>query len=259
MEKESHLVLKQRILTSALHDSPQISRVDKRKIDDILGQSLKLIDTLEKRAAEKLPIYADTDIVWTISGPGAYSLEIPPYVDKPDRYSHLPWSRGMDRTRIDAGVRLVYEIAAKRKGANGPALLYHATTWEINHFSEAIAAGLIRLPMEKVILYDTFKNLATNKVTTIINTSDQIDGLSKIRALKPRRLVLVSHPAHLVRVLYMMGRTPKPLSSKTIVQVYPVPTPTEGQDDYAIMETTGILAYIYKYKKSSTKPIAFEL
>jgi hypothetical protein len=91
----------------------------------------------------------------------------------------------------------------------------------------------------------------------IYNTVDQVKGLRF--PLHPRRVAIVSHAPHLVRVFFTLDYFKDRIPKGTTVQAFPIKTPIGGELKYPEMEIRAILAYTYKYEVSGKEPADFEI
>lgn len=269
LQNQDTSVLVQKILEAATLETPELEKADRNEVTTIISQSIRLAQTLEQTAGPPHPrIYPDTDVVWVVSGPGAYSLNLPPFQDKKDRYQHLPWTRRMDRHRLRIGAALVSQVTAERLDKhfqrvtsedianNGPVLIYNGTPAENQHILAALSQASVKIPREKVFMFDSYTD--SEGIHPIGNTADQVKSLHFPKGSVPRRITIVSHAPHLVRVLYLLDyyrTTPE----RTIVQPFPIETPKDGKSDYLEIEIKGLLAYIYKYGRAGKTPFPYEL
>lgn len=270
LEKNELQKLKERVLESAKIDSPQLQDIDPKEIDGILTLDLAMLQEFEKAALPHPKIYPDTDVVFVVPGPGEYSQKLPPYEEKPDRYQHLSWARKMDRARVRAGVILVKEITALRLEKNvkevtsedilayGPWLHYSTTPWENEHIKGVLAQEVVKFPPGKTIMYEDIVG-RDGKTRPIVNTADQLEGLQFPEGLTPRRIAVLSHAPHLVRIMHMMEKYKDRIPEGTIVQPFPIPTPVAGVPEYARMELQGTLAAIYKLHTASQASYKYQL
>lgn len=235
----------------------------KQRIAEIVEVMMELGRTSE--SSKHPPVYADTDIVWVIAGPGSFS-RIAPFRDKEDRYAHLSWTRKMDRARFRTGAAIVRQVTALRTGKktsevtdwdiieNGPVLVYTCTPSEANDLRivyRELSNQNKLVPVEKLQIFDTVKNPDGTRRDSY-DTYDGVESL-EIGGQSPRRVVLVTHAPHLARVLYALDKFPEKLPPDNILQAYPLRPPKAGGLEYAVMEARGILAGIYKTGKTAEK------
>lgn len=86
-----------------------------------------------------------------------------------------------------------------------------------------------------------------------------MEGPQLPEGLTPRRIAVVSHAPHLVKVLHMMGKFKDRIPENKIIQPFPLPTPVRGVREYAQMELQGTLAAIYKLNTASATPHRYQL
>src|SRR3989344_357186 len=257
------------LLASAREDTPQLASVHPTEIDAIVDTLLDLLQKFEHAARPHPAIHADTDVVMIVSGPGEYSQTIEPKEEKLDRYRNFPWARKMDRARVRAGVTLVREVTAKRLekpeaevteediANHGPWLHYASTSWENNHIRHALAQPALGMPSSKIFMYTFLDD--HGKERQFINTATQMEGLEFPEGSRPRRVLVVSHPPHLVRTAYLMERSKERIPKGTVVQFFPIPTPKEAVEPYGLMELRGVFAAIYKLGTAAKTPFNFSL
>ena len=189
-------------------------------------------------------------------------------------YHKWAWSRKMDRARIRAAYTLAGMITAKRISEKtgtkkdtkdltsddfeqyGPYLMYASVDWQQNHINHvrklAKEAGVFKIPDSKLITYTEFTN-RNGEQKPIINTEDQMEGLRfpLIDGKSPGRIVMVSHPAHFLRMMHILGKYPESIPEQSILQLFPIPTPTDAVEEYAKAEIMGIMATIFRKGRAS--------
>ncbi|GEM_PF-2231591 len=262
--------IKSNIKTQSAKEVPQLAAVEEDKVDAIVDNALGMIMGFEEIARKKphQPVYPDTDAIIIFAGPGAYSTKVHPFEDKPDRYQHLPWSRGMERYRIRAAAAIAREVTGQRLGKpsfevskeeiseNGPPIIYPVNNWEADHIKHVLAESTTVIPENKFLYYTEIPD--KNGGTRVIdNTADQVEGL-QLPAGELRRIVIVSQSAHLARILYMLGKFNQSIPPDTVLQPYPLRIPEGGKLIYPEMEIRGILAGIFKLDTASTSPYPFQ-
>lgn len=262
--------LKVSVLKAAVIDTPQLKNIDPNEVNRVLDRDLAMLQEFEGAALPHPQVHPDTDVVFIVPGPGEYSLKVPPYEQKPDRYQNLPWARKMDRARVRVGLALVREITAQRLGKNtqvvttedivqhGPWLHYSTTHWENEHIKGVLSEQAVKIPSEKIIMYEDIVG-NDGKTRPIVNTADQLEGLNFQDKVKPRRIAVVSHAPHLVRIMHMMEKFKARIPAGAVVQPFPLPTPVGGVPEYARMELQGTLAGIYKLGTASPTPYPYQL
>lgn len=247
--------LRTRVIVRARAENSQLATRDPQELTGFVRGGIELINEFEKAARPHPPIYKNTDVVYLDSGPGPYSKKFPPFEDKPDvNYHEKEWTRKMDRARVRTGVVVMHNVVAQRTGKtigevtpedireHCPLLLYTATPWEVKHirgvFDQLRNEGIFKIPEEKIFMYDHIVG-EDGRERPIVHTVDQMEGLHFPDGVVPQRIVVVSHPAHLLRVLHMMEKFKDRIPEGTIVQPFPLPTPLGASMEYAEMELLG--------------------
>lgn len=104
----------------------------------------------------------DIDIVWAISGRGAYSEEATDYLLKSPEFASSDLFRRDDREQTDFAAQLVREITAARLNkksedvtqedieTHGPLLFYNGTNYQNQKLAEAVDSGKFPIPKNKV-------------------------------------------------------------------------------------------------------------
>ncbi|MBI4038342.1 hypothetical protein HY384_00110 [Candidatus Daviesbacteria bacterium] len=240
-----------------------------------------MIQTFESATYNRPPINSDTDVVYVYSGPGPYSYNLlePGKTDLEDfQYHKYPWSRKMDRAKIRFAYALIGTIAAKRmedqtgvKKASrnltsqeyenfGPFLMYTSTNWQNAHIRHTFGvlkqAGLFKIPDSKLVMYEEFTNRLGER-KPIIHTEDQTEGLQfplRPDGSPPRRIAMISHPAHLMRVMHILGKYQDSIPESSILQIIPVHTPKAAVIEYARIELLGTIGTVFSRKRASLIP-----
>lgn len=274
--------LKHEVLQRALRERPEIVEKNLGQIKTFIDEGLNMIQTFEEATHKKHPkIYADTDVVYVLSGPGPYSYKMLERgkTDLDDTVYHKwAWSRNMDRARVRAGYALVGMVAAKRienqTGAEkspkdlttndyeefGPYLMYASTTWQnshIRHVHKLLSkSGHFKIPDSKLIMYDVFINRQGEKIP-MVHTEDQIESLqfpTRPDGNPPRRVAIVAHPAHLMRAMHILGKYPDSIPAGTILQPFPIPTPVAAVTEFAGNELIGTIVTTFIRQRASLTP-----
>ena len=251
-------------------------------VDRFITEGIRIIQKLEIATYQRHPeMHTDTDIVYIDSGPGPYNykmLESGKTEVDDTQYQKWPWSRKMDRVRIRAAYALSAMVTAKRieeasgvsKPASqlttedfqkyGPYLMYASAAWQNSHIRHVLElereAGAFLIPEDKLIMYERFTS-RRGEEKPIVDTADQIEGLHFPpfqENAPPRRIVMVSHPAHLMRILHMLGRYPDSIPNGTVLQLFPIPTPKSAGNEYSEAELLGTLAYVFKKNRATLAP-----
>ncbi len=252
------------------------------EVKSFIGNGIDMIQRFEEATHQKHPeIHSDTDVIYIDSGPGPYSFNMlePGKTDLDDvNYHKWKWSRKMDRARIRTAYTLASMVTAKRieeqTGASkkateltaedfekyGPYLMYTSVDWQASHIKHALEiarkAGYFKIPDSRLVMYENFTS-RDKEVKPIIHTQDQIEGLrfpNNPDGSSPRRVLIVSHSAHLMRIMHILGKYPDSIPNGTILQAFPIPTPTAAVKEYAEGELMGTLATVFKTGRASLAP-----
>jgi len=276
--------LHQHVIQTLQIERPEIMDAHTSEVDTLIGNGIGILQKFEKATDKKHPdIHTDTDIVYIDSGPGPYSYNMlePGKTDLDDTVYHKwQWSRKMDRARIRAAYVLTAMITAKRIQEQtgevkptknlteedfekyGPYLMYASVDWQMSHVKHARdlsrEKGAFKIPDSKIISY---QDLTTREgeQKPIIHTEDQIEGLHFPpfeEGHPPRRIVMVSQPAHLIKIMHILGKYPDSIPQGTVLQLFPVSTPKLGVTEFAKAELIGTIVSIYKKGRASLTPYA---
>lgn len=247
-----------------------------------ISNGIDMIQAFEEATHQKHPdIHSDTDVIYIDSGPGPFSFNMlePGKTDLDDvNYHKWKWSRKMDRARVKAAYTLASMITSKRieeqTGTRkptdeltvedfekfGPSLMYTSVDWQDSHIKYALGlareAGNFKIPDSKIVMYKEFVDRQGNK-KPITHTQDQIEGLlfpNNPDGTPPRRIAIVSHPAHLMRIMHILGKYPDNIPNGTKLQAFPIPTPPAAVKEYAEIELIGTLATVFKTDRASLTP-----
>lgn len=253
-----------------------------------LTNGIRMIQEFEEATYQKHPeIHTDTDVIYIDSGPGPYSYNMlePGKTDLDDvNYHKWKWSRKMDRARIRTAYTLASLVTQKRIKEQtdvfkpteeltsldfekyGPYLMYTTVDWQAKHIKHALKmarkTGTFKIPDNKLVMYETFTP-RNGEEKPIVHTEDQIEGLSfpsSPDGSPPRRIAIVSHPAHLMRIMHILGKYPDSIPSESVLQAFPIPTPKDALTEYAKTELLGTLGTVFRSGRASLKPyINYEL
>lgn len=247
-------------------------------VNAFIKNGIDMIQGFEEATRQKHPkIHPDTDVIYIDSGPGPYSYNMlePDKTDLDDvNYHKWKWSRKMDRARIRAAYTLATMVTAQRTGKQakdlttedfekfGPYLMYTSVDWQASHVKHALSLAreteTFKIPGSKLVMYEEFTS-REGEVKPIVHTQDQIEGLrfpSNPDGSSPRRVVIVSHPAHLMRIMHILGKYPDSIPNETTLQAFPIPTPIAAVKEYAEGELMGTLATVFKTGRASLTPYA---
>lgn len=197
-------------------------------------------------------------------------------------YHHLPFTREMDRDRLRAAYAAAGSVTALRLQAEtgeikptgqlaeedfarfGPYLLYAGADYQTSHIAAVIdvlhTSGHFRIPDGKVVIYNSFTD-GDGQSKKIVHTEDQMEGLQLpkgLDGLAPKKLLIVSHASHLMRLLHILAKYPNSIPEGTQLQLFPVPmrlrTNGEGPMEYAKAELLGTLGTVFKKNRASLMP-----
>lgn len=259
---------------AAYANKPAVERLVKNGIDTI--------NNLEKAAHQRHPeVNSDTDVIYIDSGPGPYSYNMleAGKTDLDDvSYHKWSWSRRMDRARIRTAYKIAELVTAKRIEEQtgikkdtrdltpedfeqyGPYLMYASVDWQQSHINNAKElarqSGTFKIPDSKIISYTNFVN-HDGIEKPIVHTEDQMEGLHFPpfeNGNFPRRIVMVSHPAHFLRLLHILGKYPTSIPTESVLQLFPTSTPKNAGTEYTTAEIMGTLATIFRKQRASLEP-----
>ncbi len=238
-----------------------LRRMPSHELKPFIREILSEIDVLETagerdrvpRLAVSPDVARSVGAIWTFAGPGTYDEPV-----KEDRYKHLPWARNMDRNRLNYTARLarhiteaalnvslkgplgaVEKIKERTKNAMreaGPAIIYNGAPIENKTVRDVLAREGTVVPAERVFVLGEGINNTVDQIKDFVLPDGVLAG--------GKKLALVSHAPHLARIVRMLNRY-RPLPEGTEILLFPLPTPAEGKEEYAEMETAGILYYVY--------------
>ncbi|MBU1758861.1 hypothetical protein KKG31_07175 [Patescibacteria group bacterium] len=125
---------------------------------------------------------------------------------------------------------------------SGPMIVYNGTLSENERIRDILQREDIIIPQEKVLVLD-------NEYTH--NTNDQIKTMIIPEELHKagKEIGLISSAPHLWRVIHVLNQY-KTLPEDMKVRLFPVATPYDGKEEYAVMEIMGLLYYAYITKSA---------
>ena len=282
LSKEEGERLKADILDTAIEERFPLIYAHLFEVETFISNSVDLIQRLEQATYQKHPkVHTDTDVIYIDSGPGPYSYGMlkEGKSDLDDKnYHRWNWSRKMDRARIRTAYTLASLVTARRIEEEtgsikspqtlseddfakyGPYLMYTSVSWQASHIKHALQLarqnGSFRIPDEKLVMYEKFRN-SKGEIMPITHTEDQMEGLdlpNNPDGSKPRRAVMVSHSAHFVRIVSVLGKYPGVIPNETTLQLFPIPTPKEAVIPYATAELLGTIPTILVKQRASFAP-----
>ncbi|MDD5415838.1 MAG: hypothetical protein PHE48_02410 [Candidatus Daviesbacteria bacterium] len=226
---------------------------------EIAAQNLQ--SQLPQNPAEAAKIKA----LWIISAPGTYFQ-----ASKQDRYVSKPWSRWMDRQRINYALQIGRKLAEMKLGhpisnnwadaereltEQGPLVVYNGTPAENAAVLEAKKAPWFRIPEANI--YPGNKILVISPIADIDNTVDQIKSfhLPPVFDINLRdEIGVVLHAPQAVRFLYMLANFQETVPEGANMRVFALPTPEGGFPEYPMQELRGTTYYRF----IANPPIAAE-
>ena len=260
----------------AVAQKQPVETLPREEINSFIGELLTEIDRFE-RAANSDPMLRSLTpelarsigVIWTFSGPGTYCAPT-----KNDRYEHLSWAAGMDRSRLNYTARLARRITEESTGTvfkarqdtyeatvqknkdaireSGPHIVYNGLPIENEAVERVLAEEGTVVPAEKVtVIKDEIRN-TIDQINTFRLPEHALDGGKKIG--------IVSHAPHLARIIRMIERY-QPFPRGTEIILFPLPTPAAGKEEYATMEACGTLYYSHfsPNKDASKEPYRYTL
>ena len=180
---------------------------EKRRIDEMIRREFAIF----KKQAGKLPSKEDLGknknigAVWVLSGGGSYLLPI--VNSTSDRiYAKKNWYPGQDKARLDYAKACIDALASL---SPLPVLIYNGTKRQNADLRKAIDRGLFKLPKSRLYIVPG----------EITRTLDQVTKFSFPPSfnVKKMKLAVLSHSAHLPRILRFMRKYPKPFKNVEIV------------------------------------------
>ena len=209
-------------------------------------------------------------MLWVLSGPGTQNPNVP-IKDTDVAYKDKPWAYGMDRQRGNYAARLLRTIAEVKSGqsptygplnhvyeqkeqtrrmieAFAPPVFYNGTEMENEGVAWALTQSGVIVPRDSI----------TVSGQGIKKTVDQVKDFKVPESVEAagREIGIVSHAPHLVRAVHMINRY-RPLPDDTRIRLYPLPTPSNGRQEYAEMELRGLLYYTFLSPDRDTTPEAY--
>ena len=225
--------------------------VDKNdQIRDAISRELCIFE----RQAGELPCekekekYKNIGAVWVVSGGGSY---FSPIINSPsDRiYSKNSWYCGQDKARLDYAMSWVNAFTYLNP-LTPPMIIYNGTKKQNDDLLKAIDEGIFKFPKSQLYI-------ASGKIT---RTLDQVKNFSFPPAfeVKKTKLAVLSHSAHLPRLLRFMNKFPKPFRGVEIVPLSINLNKKADQRQMLRMELDNLLGYIER-DETSAQAYPFEV
>ncbi len=185
--------------------------------------------------------YKNVGAVWVISGAGSY---LHPIIDTPSDniYKKYKWYSGQDKKRLDYGAQWLN--AFNKCFGFLPTVIYNGTPSQNKDLLRAIKEKKINLPTK---LFFPMGN--------IVKTLDQVKNFSFPDEFDPKKmkLAVLSHSAHLPRILRFMGKFPERFKGVKIIVLSINVENKIGQDEMKSSEIKNLLCYI-ENGNGSVKP-----
>lgn len=218
------------------------------KVKEII---LREFFVFEKQAG-KLPSpknlmkYKDVGAVWVVSGGGSYFA---PSTDSPsDRaYAKNKWYPGQDKARLDYAKSWL-DALARFLPSSKPILIYNGTKKQNEDLLKAIDTRKFKFPKSRLYLAPG----------EIARTLDQVKRFSLPPTFPKEgiKLAVLSHSAHLPRILRFMKKFPKPFKNIEIIPLSINVSDKAGQRQMKSLELNNLLGYIARGEAAS-KPYPY--
>lgn len=243
-----------------------------KPVTNYISGAIKVLNQLEESARNpqsQLPQTSEESArikaLWIISAPGTYFQAY-----KQDRYASKPWSRWMDRRRINYALQIGRKLAEMKLGhpisnnwadaereltEQGPLVVYNGTPAENAAVLEAKKAPWFRIP--KANIYPGNKILVINPIASIDNTIDQIKSfhLPPMFDINPGdEIGVILHAPQAVRLLYMLANLQEMVPKGANMRFFALPTPKGGFPEYPMQELRATTYYHF----ITNPPIAAE-
>lgn len=250
----------------AILKNPQLANEPMAALRTATLTILEDIENFHNWARIKHTIHPNTDILWLLSGPGNQKL-----LRKDDPYKEYPWALGSDMIIMARGLEVIQEVTAKRLGMiveevtkqqiaeSGPTLVYNGLLIDNEAFREKLTQDEYPIPKEKVVIIDDLVD-SNGEVRNIKNTADQFVSFrqSPLFETGVRRMVMISHDAHLARAIRLMLKYCR-LPDDVKLQLIPVASNWLGFHERAILEPSGTLYNIFISKGVTLEPHPYEV
>ena len=185
--------------------------------------------------------YKDIGALWVVSGGGTYLSAL---VDSPsDRsYGKYPWYIGQDKVRLDYAKRWLDAYSLQPPFAKAT-LIYNGTKEQNRDLLRAISDG--KFDFARSSVYISQANI-TRTIEQIKNFSlpDSFD-------IKGEKLAVLSHSAHLPRILRFMNKFPNRFKGVKIVPLSVNLDQKSSENQMAELELNNLLGYIERGEASA--------
>jgi len=206
-----------------------------------------------EQCAGKLPIgqnsqmFNDLGALWVVSGGGSYLCEI---IDTSSDNKNIgnSWYLGQDKDRLDYA-KLWLDALPKKQKSDLPVLIYNGTFQQNADLLKAIEDKIFDLPKSRLYI-------APGKIT---RTIEQVQGFSFPPGFSPqgKKLAVLSHTAHLPRILRFMNKFPKPFKGIEVVVLGLNVQNHAGQRAMVRSEVKNLLRYIAR-GEAAAEPYPFD-
>lgn len=258
-----------KIYASALDDHAEFADFDPDRLRSFIATELNRIDGFEMLGNNPPKLtYEMADSIGAIKVHSGVGLFDTPFKDgdnpKLKGKTFLAWN---NRDRLKHGFNLALEAAEVLSGFTvpkdptnpvgyaaevrelirefGPHLIYTGYPVETQDLEEVLRRLDAMFPIENAhIIHDTPTNTVEGAQMFRMPEGALVDG---------KKLVVVSHAPHLVRVLHILGKYPYKLDGN-VLYVSPVATSDAGRDEFALLEIRGMMYYIFLAESAAEQP-----
>ncbi len=212
------------------NDGHDIDQVARTILDEIIFFEAHAGSLTSQQTGEVLE---KIDAIWVVSGGGSY---LEPIIDTPSDNKNIKnsWYLGQDKARLDYALLWIDDFATTMPAP--PLLIYNGTKKQ--------NADLLKAVKEKV--FDLQKAQLYIAPGDITRTIEQVKNFSFPPSIKPdkRKLAILSHSAHLPRILRFINKCPKPFNNAKTVPLSVNVQDVWGQQQMIISELDNLLGYI---------------
>ena len=192
--------------------------------------------------------YKNTGAVWVLSGGGSYLASI---IDTPsDRnYKKYDWYPRQDRARLDYAKDWL-DAFSSTSPPDSPILIYNGTEQQNYDLKKAIDAGIFEFSKSRLFIPQGEITKTVEQVKNFVFPPSFIT--------KGKKLAVLSHSAHLPRILRFMKKFPKPFRGVEIVPISINLDSDGSQRQMRDMELENLLGYIEK-GEASIEPYPYKI
>lgn len=205
-----------------------------KKLEKAVGEELSFFES----KAGGLPTLQEKErfksvgAVWVVSGAGSY---LHPIIDTPSDniYKKHKWYSGQDKKRLDYAARWLAEF--ENQYGYSPTLIYNGTVAQDKDLLQAIGKKKINI-RSKIFIPEG----------EIVNTLDQVKNFLLPDEFDPRKMTLavLSHSAHLPRILRFMSRFPEGFKGAKVIALSINVTDEAGQSKMKKAELENLSRYV---------------